>query len=255
MAVYSTINTIRTQMESADARYWTIYDSSSNVLADSNPDIVQKETALQSFERIKQILDECTGDYVKVTVRKKPANKDADGNYKPGTVAGQQIFNYNIALTNSGGNMPINGNADRSLLEQIFKLEQQLRDKEHEQRYKELERKIEGLQTSKNENGILDKFIGRIADNIADRLTAGEIKKALNRDEPEPAEHIEKEAPVESNPEQEKNIVVDFLKTTGSVMGSEKKTLDAIQALTHLAKTKPAIFKETAEQLIEQSNG
>jgi len=65
MAVYSTINTIRTQMESADARYWTIYDSSSNVLADSNPDIVQKETALQSFERIKQILDECTGDYVK----------------------------------------------------------------------------------------------------------------------------------------------------------------------------------------------
>ena len=256
MAVYSTINTVRTQMESADARFWQIFDSNENIIAECNISTTQNETALQAFNRLKEILDECTGDYVKVVIRKKPANKDEEGNFKAGVTKGQATYKYNIALTSPSGGGPIAGAGDsRGLLDQIYELKQQLRDQEHDQRYAELEKKIEGLTAAKSENGILDKFISRIADNVADRLTSSEIKKALSKDEPEPTEPSNSVAAVESNPEQERNIVVEFLKTTGAVMGNEKDTLAAIQALTHLAKTKPGVFKETAEQLIEQSNG
>ena len=252
--VYSSINTIKRQMEASDARYWTVWDSRGNLIAAMPPDEAKANNSTHAFEKLKEVLDDTTGDYVEVTVKVKEGNKNEDGTYNRGNVKGQQIYNYYVALVSPSGNA-INGVGDRNMLEQIFELKQQLRDKEADIRYEKLQQQIAGLVEKKSDDSVLNKFIGRIADNIADRFTGAEIKKALNREEPEADRREDVKQPVASNvaPEEEKDIVVDFLRSTGEAMGDQKLTLEAIAALAKFAKKKPGVFKETAEELIKQA--
>ncbi len=252
MPVYTNINTIKRQMEASNARFWTVMDSSDNVIAKCNPVTDKDRKPIDCFNDLQATLEDCSGDYAKVMVYTKPPNVDDDGQYKRGNVAGQQMFKYNVALT-SPTNANISGAGDINMQRTIWDLQQQLKDRDREEADRkwraDMEKKIEGYESSNNP--LFDKFFSKISDGLIDRLMGGEIKKQL--DKPEPSQVNTPPVAGANAGVGERDVLVEFLETIASVLGSKEETIEAVKALTHFAKTKPAIFKETAAQLIEQS--
>lgn len=261
--VYSTLAMIKRQMEVKDARYWSVIDAANSTIATSDNNSVANLGVQGSFEQLENVLKECTGDYVKVTVRTKgtDASEKGDENFaiqKGSSKYGPYFIQCTPANSLRGISGPINGaGSDIDLHRQIWQLEQALKDKDNESKYRELERKIEGLNGVNTNAGIFDKFLSTLAGNLADRFTGSEIKKALNKPEPEPARREPEHEPEHvsgADEEKEKNVVLTFLKNAGAAMGDEKTTLAAIAALSHMAQTKPAVFKETAMELINMAS-
>jgi len=253
--VYSTLAMVKRQMEVKDARFWTVVDANASIIATSDNKSVATQGVEGSFEALENILKQCTGDYVKVTIRTKTADGDENIAIQKGS---SKYGPYYIQCTPTHGmhgivNSPAPG-VDLDLHRQIWDLQQALKDKDAENKYRELEKKIEGLSGANANAGLFDKFLSQLATNLVDRFSAGEIKKALNKPEPEP----EHRAPI-SEPEHvsgsdtEKNVVLSFLSNAGAALGDEKTTLAAIAALSEMARTKPAVFKETAMELINMS--
>src|ERR1700721_4102045 len=116
MPVYSTLGMIKRQMEVKDARYWTVADSNDNIIATS-PKNVATMGVEGSFEDLEKVGNECSGDYVRVSIKTKEANVDeVTGEYKLGPKPkGSSVYGpYFIQCTpprgGGGGMNGFNGN-------------------------------------------------------------------------------------------------------------------------------------------------
>lgn len=117
-----------------------------------------------------------------------------------------------------------------------------------------LEKKIEGLTDKKSESGLFEKFFDKLANNIADKLTGDEIRKAITPEDKAgaPKETPVSEEPIGDNPEEEKNVIVSMVKNAAAAVGDKDKTMKGFEALAKMAKAQPKVFAQTVDALIAQ---
>ena len=260
---YSTLATVKRQMDTSDARFWSVCDSNGNLVAECDKKNAATRTVDDSFLQMSAVIDDMSGDYVKIVIRTKAANTDEEsGEYKRGNVKGNTTYTYFVPLAPPKSQHAMSGfsgvGGPESYIREIYDLKAQLQAKDNEMKLQQMQNQIAGLSAANGKEGLMEKMFNKIAEGFVNKLTGAQIKQALEQAQPGKEKEPVKTEPVagpseDSEPEEgatEKNVVVEFLTNTASAMGDKGKAMQAIDALAKMAKAQPETFAETADQLI-----
>lgn len=244
MALYTDIATIGEAMAEHNARFWQVFDSDGNKVAENMK--TTDNTAEDSYSRLHTFISKISGDYVNVRCFTKVPNKDEAGAVKTGNVAGQSKFTYRVML-NPAMNSPLSGNRGGIAgfggagIGEIIDLNVKLARMESQREIDKLERKIEGLEAKGS--GFEDKLFGLAEKYLMNAKVTTDLRNA------KPVEEIKTEAKEQNIAGAEIGLVGSTVNQIADVMKGD--TGELLESLRYYAKRDPEGFKGYATGIIE----
>jgi len=255
-SVYTPIDKVCDQMIRSRAKFWSVRDSDGNLLAANEDSGANIEDACQS---LKDTISEFEGDYVKVRIQEKIANKNDAGEYE--TRKGTKPYDYRVRLekqipgqSQSGINGMNGGGVGLGMFDRLMDLQIKLEQERSAREKDKMEARIAELEKGGGgKSDYVNKLIEEIAKVAVNGLMSGGGFKA-------PAAALAEnntagEAATESVPQDaagvEKKLIED-MRTVSNFVGPD--TVKFYAGLAKLTKEQPAEFKQQMQLIMSFAN-